>query len=220
LPKQPLHQHLKKLLHQPQKVLKLKRSIHHSFIENASAHSVGIFISTKSKMDKKDSYKVGYILKPHGLKGAVTVSIDPDTPNDFQTLNIIFIQQDDNLVPYVVESISVKGDKAFVKFEDVETPEAAAEISKKSMFLPKTARPKSGRGEFYDDEILNFTVSDENHGELGKIEEVMTVGPNKMLVVMFEGREVLIPVNGPFITGINKTKKKVAVTLPDGFLDI
>jgi 16S rRNA processing protein RimM len=30
----------------------------------------------------------------------------------------------------------------------------------------------------------------------------------------------MIPVNGPFITSINKSKKKINVALPEGFLDI
>jgi 16S rRNA processing protein RimM len=37
---------------------------------------------------------------------------------------------------------------------------------------------------------------------------------------MHEGKEVLIPVNSPFITSINKSKKKISVNLPEGFLDI
>jgi 16S rRNA processing protein RimM len=49
---------------------------------------------------------------------------------------------------------------------------------------------------------------------------VTSAGPNKLLSVDHHGKEVLIPVNSPFITGINKSKKKISVTLPDGFLDL
>jgi 16S rRNA processing protein RimM len=33
-------------------------------------------------------------------------------------------------------------------------------------------------------------------------------------------KEVMIPVNGPFVKSINRTKKTVTVSLPEGFLDI
>ena len=170
-------------------------------------------------MDLASSYKIGLVLKPHGLKGEVTISLDADAPDDVAELESLFIEQDKRLVPYFIESISVRDTKAFVKFEDVDTPEDAKAISKRALYLPKSSRPKSGRGEFYDDEIVGFEVSDEALGDLGKVTSVVDAGANKLLVVL-GAREVLIPINGPFITSVNKSKKKINVDLPDGFLDI
>src|SRR5690349_16723000 len=101
-------------------------------------------------MEISDCFKIGYVLKPHGLKGEVTVALDADLPDDFDTLETVFLQEGHSLVPYFIECASLKGDKAFVKFEEVDTHEAAKSIAKRSMFLPKSQRPKSGRGEFYD----------------------------------------------------------------------
>jgi 16S rRNA processing protein RimM len=168
-----------------------------------------------------DCYKIGLVLKPHGLKGEVTISIDDDVPNDFATLDAVFLRRNDGpLVPYFIQAASVRGDKAFVKFEDVDTPEAAQTISKHAIFLPKTARPKSARGEFYDDEIVNFEVTDTTAGVLGHVTDVMQAGANRLLVIMQGEKEVLIPVNSPFILSINKSKKTISVELPEGFLDI
>jgi 16S rRNA processing protein RimM len=150
----------------------------------------------------------------------VTISIDPETPNDFAALDAVFLANNERLVPYFIQHISVRGSKAFVKFEEVDSPEDAERISKQAIYLPKTARPKSTRGEFYDDEVINFEVTDETAGVLGLITEVMQAGANRLLVLMHEGKEVLIPVNSPFITSINKSKKKISVNLPEGFLDI
>lgn len=170
-------------------------------------------------MDISACYKIGYILKPHGLKGEVTVSLDPDGP-EFDSLESLFIEKNNRLIPHFIESVSVRGDKAFVKFEDVDSPESAGAISKCAAYLPKASRAKSGKGEFYDDEIIGFEVSDSEAGVLGKVVEVTQAGPNKLLSVDHNGKEVLIPVNGPFIASINKSKKKISVTLPEGFLEI
>lgn len=170
-------------------------------------------------MDINSSYKVGYILKPHGLKGEVTISIDQEAPQ-LDEVESIFIENNNRLVPYFIEAISIKGSKAYVKFEDIDSPEAANSISKCALYLPKSTREKSGRGEFYDDEVISFEVTDSETGVLGKVVEVVVAGPNKLLSVDHEGKEILIPVNSPFITGINKSKKKISVTLPEGFLDI
>ncbi|HYG03515.1 MAG TPA: ribosome maturation factor RimM [Chryseosolibacter sp.] len=165
-------------------------------------------------------YKVGYVMKPHGLKGEVTISLDAESPADLESIESLFLEKGNVLVPYFVENISVSGMKAFVKFEDIDTPEAANYISKSSIYLPKSSRPKSGKGKFYDDEIIGFEVNDEVVGHLGIVNEITQAGPNKLLSVIRDDKEVLIPVNGPFITSINKSKKLVSVSLPDGFLDL
>jgi 16S rRNA processing protein RimM len=171
-------------------------------------------------MKVEQCYKIGKVARPHGLKGEVTVLLE-DSPADWDTLKTVFIQLKHNeLVPFFVESVSVRGAKAFVKFEEHNTPEQAESISRRDIYLPKTERPKSGRGEFYDDEIIGFTVEDNQLGELGMISAVETSGPIRLLVVSNGEKEFLIPTNGPFITSINKTKKKISVELPEGFLDI
>ncbi|MDQ2656679.1 MAG: ribosome maturation factor RimM [Bacteroidota bacterium] len=165
-------------------------------------------------------YKIGFIMKPHGLKGEVTIGLNPEAPDDFDSIKTVFVEVREKLLPYFVDSISLKGNKAFLKLEGIDTPEEALAVSKSSLYLPKTLRPKSGKGDFYDDEVIGFEVSDSETGLLGKITEVVQAGPNKLLSVDHNGREILIPINSPFISSVNKSRKKITVTLPDGFLDI
>jgi 16S rRNA processing protein RimM len=176
--------------------------------------------SLEARMLIGECYKIGYVLRPHGLKGEVTVVLDPEGPDEIASIETVFIELGNSLVPYFIESSSQNGNKAFVKFEDVGTPEMAEKISKSALYLPKTSRPKSGRGEFYDDEIVGCQVQDKNLGLLGKVLSVEQAGPNKLLVVQHGDKEILIPVNGPFITSVNKAKKLISVSLPEGFTDI
>jgi 16S rRNA processing protein RimM len=183
--------------------------------------ALAFLFNATSEMNVDDYYKIGLIMKPHGLKGEVTLSLDEKSPVAFSSLETVFILGKDNrLVPYFIQSASVKGIKAYVKFEDVNDPETAIKISKRPIFLPKSLRPKSAKGEFYDDEILDFEVWDENHGLLGRVTSVIQTGANKLLEVDNNGKEILIPINSPLITSINKSKKKICVDLPEGFLDI
>ena len=171
-------------------------------------------------MQISDCYKVGYILKPHGLKGEVTISLDPEGPDEIASFETLFVEQNNRLVPHFIESVSQNGYKAFVKFEDIDTLEMAGKICKSSLYLPKSTRPKSEKGDFYDDEIIGYEVHDKEVGILGSVQAVEQAGPNKLLMIDYQEKEVLIPVNGPFILSINKTKKIITVKLPEGFLEI
>jgi 16S rRNA processing protein RimM len=169
-------------------------------------------------MDKSTCFKIGYIAKAHGLKGEVTLVITELV--DLSLVKSVFVETKNNLVPYFIAAVSDRGDKAFVKFEDVNTLEQAEVLKGCSMYLQKEARPKLKRGEFYDDEVISFSVENETGEPLGSIKEVIHSGANRLLALIYLGKEVLIPVNGPFIVSINKTKKKIIVQLPEGFLEI
>src|SRR5688572_19097616 len=132
-------------------------------------------------MNIKDCYKIGYILKPHGLKGGVSIALDSEAPENFDELESVFVEKNNRLIPLIIESVSVRGDKAFVTFDDVKSPEEANAISKSAIYLPKSSRPKSGRGEFYDDEIIDFEVIDSEIGSIGKVTGITEAGPNKLI---------------------------------------
>jgi 16S rRNA processing protein RimM len=213
-----LNQHLLQKLKLLLLLLKKLRDNRHS--NDLSNANVELALAFSFCMNISDCYKVGFILKPHGLKGEVTISVDADFPEDVSDIDCIFVEQNLKLVPYFFEAISFKGDKAYVKFEDVDTHESANSICKSVLYLPKITRPKSARGEFYDDEVIGFEVHDEHTGLIGTVASVQLAGPNKLLEIEHNGKEILIPVNAPFITSINKSKKKISVDLPDGYLDI
>lgn len=159
-------------------------------------------------------------MKPHGLKGQVTIALDAEAPDDLGSADTLYLDIKGKLLPYFIETISLKGSKAFLKLEGVNTPEEAQLIARCAIYLPKSSRPKSGRGEFYEDEIVGFEVADKHLGALGKITGVVHAGANRLLSVKEGSREVLIPLNGPFIDSVNKSKRRISVTLPEGFLDI
>lgn len=167
-------------------------------------------------MKIEDSYKIGYVSKTHGLKGEVTVNTLPECP-DLTSVETLYVGE--ALVPHFIASISTKGDKAFIRFDDIDNIDQATGLKGESLYLPKSDRPKLARGEFYNDEIVGFEIVEEEIS-LGNVTDIMEAGPNRFLVMDHNGKEVLIPVNGPFIKSVNKSKKRVTVELPEGFLDL
>ena len=170
-------------------------------------------------MDISECFKIGYVSKTHGLKGEVTIVMAMDCP-DLTRLKLFYVEIKQTLVPHFIQSNSVKGDKAFVKLEDVNSPEEAAALKGCSLFLPKSERPRLAKGEFHNEDVVGFEVIDAENGPLGIVKEVFEQGLSRHLVVIYGQKEVLIPTNGPFIKGIQKVKRKITVELPEGFLDI
>jgi 16S rRNA processing protein RimM len=168
-------------------------------------------------MQKESLIKIGYTAKTHGLKGELTLNMNDDAP-ELAIGDVVMIEQGSGLVPQFISALSGHSAKMIVKFEGVDTLEQATALKGCSIFIEKSKRPKLKRGEFYDDELIGFSVYDAAHGLLGKVNQIENQGANKLLDV--GEKNVLIPVNGPFITSISKSKKRIEVELPEGFLDI
>lgn len=166
-------------------------------------------------MKIEDCFKIGYISKTHGLKGEVTAVFQIEVELD--EVKSLFLEFNGNLVPYFVEKITGKDNKPFLKFETIDTQTQASSIKGCHIYLPKSVRPKLKRGQFYDDEIIGFSVEDETAGSIGSVTDVQGSGANRLLTINYRGKEVLVPINAPFIKGLNKTEKKIKLNLPEGY---
>ena len=169
-------------------------------------------------MNIEECFKIGYISKTHGLKGEVTAVFE----NEFELseLSSLFLEFNGSLVPYFVEKITGKGDKPFLKFESIDTQSQASALKGCSIYLPKSIRPKLKRGQFYDDEVVGFLVEDEAAGELGIVEEVQGAGKNRLITIKYNQKEILVPINSPFIKSVNKLQRTIKLKLPEGYLEV
>jgi len=139
---------------------------------------------------------------------------------ELQGLTSVFMEIKGQLVPHFISAVSVKGTKAYLQLEDIRSAEQADQLTGCSLYLSKSDRSPLPKGEFYSDEVIDFDVEDLQAGPLGKVKEVLETGPNRHLIVNYLGKEIMIPIHGPFIKNVVKTKKRIVVELPDGFLDI
>ena len=169
-------------------------------------------------MRLEDCFKIGYVVKTHGLKGEVTAMFENEF--EFDEVKSLFLEFKGNLVPFFVERISGKDSKPFLKFETIDSHEQASALKGCSIYLPKSIRPKSKRGQFYDDEVVGFSVEDETSGPIGNVFEVQGAGVNRLLAINHLGKEILVPINSPFIKSINKTEKRIRLDLPEGYLEL
>jgi len=165
-------------------------------------------------------FQLGMVLKPHGLKGELYISLDTDYPEDYQEMESVFLLQNGKLVPFFIEHIQLKNREALVKFEDVENKEAALSIRGCSLHLPLTDLPELSGSQFYFHEIDGFQIEDSKKGKLGLVKEVFEAGPQDLIGMEYKGKEVLIPINDEVILNVDRDKELLTVRLPEGLLEL
>ena len=171
-------------------------------------------------MTKEDCFYFGYIARKVGIKGELGFVLDVDNPLNYQKLESVFVERNNNLIPFFVKNIRIYNNTATVSFEDITTSEKAEELIKSQLYLPLTLLPKLKGKKFYFHEIKGFKVIDTIHGDIGIITGVLEFPQQGIFQIMNGEKEILIPAKEEFIVAINREKKEIHVNPPEGLIDI
>lgn len=171
-------------------------------------------------MDIDSCYQLGYVIKPHGLQGDVNVYIDADDPKAYKSLESVFIRKGNQLIPFFVSKINISGNKALLSLEESNDIESANSLKGAELYLPLDVLPNLEDNQFYYHEIIGYKVKDDTRGDIGKVISIMSAGPQDIMTIAFESKEVLVPVNNETVYKVDKKNEVVYVNLPDGLLEI
>lgn len=170
-------------------------------------------------MKKADCFYLGYVAKLHGFKGEVSLFLDVTNPSDYSTLDAVFIDINDQLTPFFVESIKLKNNGfAAVRFEGLSDENSAKKLLRKELYLPAQVLPKLEGTNFYDHEVVGFRVYDTSYGEVGTLKQVIDFKVNPLLQIMNGEKEVLIPLLDNTVRKVDRENKELHVTAPEGLI--
>lgn len=171
-------------------------------------------------MNIDDCYHLGYIVKPHGVKGEIQMMLDVDNPAYYKNLESVFLELNQKLVPFFISQIQISNAIAIIKFDDINSFDQAEELVSSNAYLPLQFLPPLKEGQFYYHQIIGYQVKDEKHGLLGEIEDIMSLPQHEIFTFRHQGKEVLAPLNDLVIKKVDHNAKTLEVSLPDGLLEL
>lgn len=172
-------------------------------------------------MNKADCFNLGHVAKLHGFKGEVSLFFDVTYPEQYASLDALFIEINGFLTPFFVERISLSG-KGFarVKLEGVDSETLARPLLGKLLFLPLTVLPKLEGNDFYDHEVIGYTVIDKHFGEVGTLAQIIDLQVNPLIQIDSNGKEVLIPMRKDIILNVDRKNKTMEIDAPIGLIQM
>jgi 16S rRNA processing protein RimM len=155
----------------------------------------------------------GEVLKTFGTEGELIVKVNESVSKNMK--EPVFICLDGLWVPFYFKLYELRGRKAKIIFENMESEELAEELVGKKIFLqPEIVYTSVSELS----NLTEFTVIDSKHGNLGHVNNVFEYPGNPCIELVFNGKQVLIPLNG--IEKLNFRKKQIYTTIPDGLLEL
>lgn len=165
-------------------------------------------------------FPLGYISKTKGLKGELLLKSELAQLEAYQETESVFLEIKGKPVPFFVLSFRPQPGKktASLLLEEVDTVEKARELTGTTVLLPVSAQVPAEAPPFSD--LKDYQVIDRIHGSLGPIHEIIQYPGHTVAVLPYQGRDILVPMNEALIERIDKQKRQLFVTLPEGLLEI
>jgi 16S rRNA processing protein RimM len=165
-------------------------------------------------------FKIGKIVSTFGLKGEVVLKHNLGKKTSLKGLKALFVEEKkESFIPWFVEAARIKNDEElFVKFDGVDTKEAANKLAQKEAWMAEEDFKKfSSKSSPIN--LLGYTIVED--GEvLGTVLEVIEQ-PNQVLCrIEYKGKEALIPLHEDSLIQIDRKNSRITVELPPGLLEI
>lgn len=172
-------------------------------------------------MTKEECFYLGRIVSKFSFKGEVLVKLDTDEPETYLEMESVFVNYDNNLVPFFIEKSSLqKSNLLRVKFEEVDSEEDAEDLLKCELYLPLNLLPELKEDQFYFHEVIGFSMEDVDFGLVGTITGINDSTAQALFEVEKDGKQILIPMNDEFLQKVDKKNKKIIVKTPEGLIDL
>lgn len=193
---------------------------------------------------KEEVYKIGRLGKPHGVKGEVSFQFDDDV-FDCVDCDCLVLDIDGILVPFFIDSYRLKSDTiALLTFSGVTTAEAARELTGRDVYFLRRYVPadddaplswsalagyevfadssaSSSDSSIYNKVEDGSTAAADDAVPLGTIERVDDSTVNVLIELRRpDGRIVLVPAGGDLITDVDRDRRRISLSIPDGLLDL
>ena len=154
--------------------------------------------------------KIAKVTKSNGTYGDILIGLFDIAIEEIDTQEPVFIEFDGLPVPFFIESLQPKGTgRAIIHITDVDSLEDAEELVGREIFADYLEE----EGE--DEDFTGWTVFDKGT-ELGTVSDIEDIPGNPCLVVLMEGKEVLIPLHEDFILDADASSRRLNLDLPDG----
>jgi len=169
----------------------------------------------------EDMVLVGWIARPHGIRGQVILNAETDFPDErFQEGSELFIVRGGAVEPLRLTTVRFQRDRPVVGIAGVASVEQARELQGAELRVPAGRLVTLPEGAFYRHDLVGCRVETTAGMAVGVVDSVEGSGDAVRLVVASGGEEILIPFASEICREIDRTGKRIVVEPPDGLLEL
>ncbi|QAT40178.1 ribosome maturation factor RimM [Clostridium sp. JN-9] len=149
---------------------------------------------------------IGEIINSHGVHGELKILPLTDDLKRFRKLKKVYIDNNEKMVSWC----KLQSDKVILKIEGIDTINDAIKYKTKLLKVQRKDAVKLSEGRYYEADIIDCNVEDENGVYLGKINEIIHTGSNDVYWIKGE-KELLIPALRSVVIKMDVENSKIII---------
>lgn len=164
--------------------------------------------------------KIGKLVSTFGVSGEMILKHHLGKRSALKGQQALFIEEKKSaFIPWFIDKAAArKDDEVLLKFEGVDTKEAAARLLQKEIWVVREVFEQLSSAAA-PARLLGFTIVDGTN-PVGEIVEIIEQPHQVLCRVQVGEKEALIPLHEETIRKIDRRNKQIIVELPEGLLEI
>jgi len=170
-----------------------------------------------------DLVVIGEVTRPHGVHGAVRVTLQTDRPDRFDGLRecLLWDPVSDARTPVRIRSAQRQGEAGvLLSLAGYDSPEAARTLVGRLVALPRTQAVPAPPGHAYPWQLAGCRVELPDGRVVGELQGVEASPAQDLWVVRGPEREHLIPAVPEIVIEVDLEARRVVIRPPEGLLEI
>ena len=165
-----------------------------------------------------DYLVIGQIIKPHGIRGEVSVKVLTDFGERFDEMESVHLGDDSSVEVYKIETSRWNRDRVLLRFAAINDRERAESLRGLYLKIPITEAMPLEPESFYHYQLEGLRVVTDQGEFLGHISQILETGANDVYIVEGEAAPILLPATHEVVLDINLDQQEMTVHLLDGLI--
>ena len=163
---------------------------------------------------------IGRFGRPHGVRGEIRFwPFNPGSTLLNSATEAKVGKHRDRTRTYTIDTLRLDAKGCLVRFVEISDRDVVKRLTNQLWFEPRDRFPDLDDDEVYFADLIGLMVKTADGGAVGRVKDVLDVGPSDILVIDRDGREVMVPNVDAMVKTMDLEKGEIIITPPAGLID-
>lgn len=158
--------------------------------------------------------RVGLILRPHGIQGAVRLQPLTDDAARFSSLHEAYLEKKDGYLPVRVHTLHAAQNEVILKVEGTDTRDAAQQLRNLYLCVDRAHAVHPPEGRYFIADLIGCAVSDSAGNALGELIDVLEKPAQDVYVIRLQGERkgtLSVPALKKLLLEVDVEKRRIVL---------
>ena len=169
-------------------------------------------------MSKVSLIPFGLLVKPHGLKGYISIRFFNEDSRLLNNEDRIFFENDVNNF-LIIKDINYNSKNNLIRFFECLSRNEVKKFNNVDFYIDKNILPELSKDENYFIDFIDCILFDQNKNKIGIVKDVIPIQNNDVLMINTVSGQKMVPFAKDLILFFDKDDRKLVMIIHEGIFE-